>query len=383
MNLETGNSNNKVSIYDYIFVIYKHRAVVIICALAVTVLAGIAFKLLVQKYKIGYTYNKLKITVVDYELFLDRFYSQENIDWLINGLRETNCQRYAEKLEKCRQKGREEILKYISFQVWPENLDQISLEFMKVEDIKELADFPVKMLRVEIVDSKSTDLKKIGEVIRDNIEECLPMYNIKDSLTMETILFREKIALIQKNRRSSELEIIKDKSILDKLMKIEDTQSTDSLKGIVLQIDLGEQGVYMPVDYQIRAAKSNIILSEEDIQLKIQEEQYYQLLLDSNTSLIDEMNKNENQQYSVTNFLATVKSLSDSVNSEILKDHLRAFCQEIENVKQRNIPATQTPRLQRTGGLKRVLILSLIASFAMGALAAFVIEGMKYRETNE
>lgn len=383
MNLETGNSNNKVSIYDYIFVIYKHRAVVIICALAVTVLAGIAFKLLVQKYKIGYTYNKLKITVVDYELFLDRFYSQENIDWLINGLRETNCQRYAEKLEKCREKGRAEILKYISFQVWPENLDQISLEFMKVEDIKELADFPVKMLRVEIVDSKSTDLKKIGEVIRDNIEECLPMYNIKDSLTMETIMFREKIALIQKNRRSSELEIIKDKSILDKLMKIEDTQSTDSLKGIVLQIDLGEQGVYMPVDYQIRAAKSNIILSEEDIQLKIQEEQYYQLLLDSNTSLIDEMNKNENQQYSVTNFLATVKSLSDSVNSEILKDHLRAFCQEIENVKQRNIPATQTPRLQRTGGLKRVLILSLIASFAMGALAAFVIEGMKYRETNE
>lgn len=381
MESQHSSQTENTTIYDYFYIVIKHKFLILACAIVAVVVAAAAFKLMFQRYSINYTYNKWDTTYFNYELFLDRFYSEENIDWLINQLRKAGCDDYASRLEDSRESGRTEIFKYINFRIWPENLQNMKLEFLSMDNIRELADFPVRMMRVGIINGKNQELKTVGEIVRNNVENRLPLYNLNDSIVTAMIGFRHEMSQIQRSRQVSLMEIEKEQAILEKLSKIpNDIDAQPNNTGIMLQMDLSEQSDFMPLEYQKRAAQARIINKQEQMNLNKSEEEYYRHLLELYSKILSIVSNGNQTDISLNELVEKITELQLKSTNNITQDHLNAFLRDIEIVIARSTPATQTPKLQRTGGFNKVLILSLAIGILGGIMASFVLEGIKLRK---
>jgi len=76
----------------------------------------------------------------NYNMFLDQFYSEENIDKIVNKLRENGLDKYAQLINRA--KGKKDLEKFIDFEVLPPYADlsklQITQQVTNIAQLKEI-----------------------------------------------------------------------------------------------------------------------------------------------------------------------------------------------------------------------------------------------------
>ncbi len=189
------------------------------------------------------------------------------------------------------------------------------------------------------------------------------------------------MADIEEARYTLDLELERKKSTLEKL-KNSGTEDLSRLPSdIVLQFDnVGDNSAYLPLPYQIQAAKTQLINLEEQIRANKEMYTYYTDLLNLNEKLFSYVKKvmpsySTFEQFHsfLTNTLAEYNE-----NEQQLLDYLNAYIKRIENKIVNVIPLVERPKVYSIakGTVKKSAIVFAVA-LMMSVFVAFLLEGLK------
>lgn len=391
---EANTYEDEINLMDYLRVLWKWKYLIFLLTVLPALIVGITFFLSPRDYKATYVYDVRSgaslpsdITIgmdgwnldgKNYELLLNRFYSEENLDNLIDKLRKNGLEKYARQLNDASSQS----MRFVVFEVLPPFLDISKLNITSPDHLKQIRDTGALLLKVTIIGKPREDMHKISSVIRNNIENVVPLYTIQEQLSTCIIKYNNSLADIEKNRFSLELSLKKIDEVLTGLKKVSVGILSDIRDNIVLQFNVGEQSQYLPLNYQIQAAESKRIELEESIKANEEEYKYYKDLLDLNNRIIAELSSNLSSDYSAEQFKSFLAGLVAGYEKPQLKDYLSSYIKKIENRMSASKPITERPKIYplAKGTVKKSGIV-FVVSFMISVFAAFLLEGLKKDRT--
>jgi hypothetical protein len=310
-------------------------------------------------------------------VFCDIFYSQENISKLVNKLRENGMAKYADLMNKAN--TRKDIEKFAAFEVKSPYADLSKVnttESAKSEQSKQLK---VMLLKLTITGRLQNDILKIASVIRDNLENVIPVYFVGKELNASVQENRDEMAQIERERFNVNLALKKDRAILAKLKNII-TQTSKSEENITLQFNVSDKSEYIPIAYQIQAAEAKVVQLEEQIAADSERYAYYKDLLTLNEKLSAEIKDKASSYYTIQQFQLFLTGFTDGCKNEGLKDYLNSYIKNISNRISASMPVTEKPRVYPVpvakGTVKKIATAFAIA-LALSVFTAFLLEGLK------
>ncbi|GAH80095.1 unnamed protein product, partial [marine sediment metagenome] len=250
-----------------------------------------------------------------------RFYSEENLNKIINVLRENGLNDYAELIRNAGN-SLDALKKLLKFEAVPSYTDLSKTKITDPEQLEQIQKLTAQLLNMTIVGEPKEDLLKIASVIKSDFESMISTYMIQEQLSANIRTYRTMMADIESNRFSLELTLKTNKSALEKLKSIK-TLTIDKIESdIILQFDVGGRSEYLPIEYQIQAAESKIIQLEETIKENEEKYKYYKNLLDLNEKLFAEVQNKTLSGYTIQQFRLFLLESVKEVEKEELKDYL-------------------------------------------------------------
>jgi uncharacterized protein YejL (UPF0352 family) len=353
-------------------------------------IVGIFFFLLPKNYKITYVYDVRgdvdipndvegwKLNEKNYNLLIDSFYSEENLDRVADGLRKDGFEEYAEQVGR----NNDTLGKFIKFEAIPPFLDVSKSNITNPDQLKQIRDMKALLLEVTIVGKSKENMYKMSSVIRDNIENVIPLYIVQRRLSSDVIKYNDLLSDIEKNKFSLELSLKKINKVLASLKEVSIGIPANKQDNIVLQFNVGEQSQYLPLSYQIQAAESKKIELEENIKVNEENYKYYKDLLDLNNRVLAELNSKQASKYSEEQFKTFLSSLTASCEKPEMKDYLSSYIRKIDNGVMLHKPVTEKPMIHSIakGTVKKSGVVFVIA-FMIAVFAAFLWEGLEKNKT--
>ena len=386
---ETSIYEEEINLIDYFLVLWERRYFILLVSVLPPLFAGFILFFRSTDYKVTYTYDvnnqgghdmaSWNPDEKNYNMLLDQFYSEENIDRIVNKLRENGLDKYAQLINRA--KGEKDLEKFIDFEVLPPYADLSKLQITQVtnaaqlEEIRQLKALLLNMtIRVRPVNS----ISKISSVIRENFESVVPTYLIEKKLNAVMREHKADMASIDEKRFNLELTLKTNKSAREKLRSVKVEASEKSEGGVMLQFDVGGQNEYLPLGYQIQARESKIIELEESIETNKARYDYLKNLSELDGKLSAELKNNASSFYTIRQFNAFLSGLVDRYESKELKDYLSSLIKQIENRISAGVPTTESPRIYAVskGTVKKSAIVFAI-SLMISVFAAFLCEGVR------
>jgi len=372
---------DEINLIDYLRVLWKRKYFVLFGSVLPVLLVGIILLSWPRKYRLTYVYSNLNLNDKDYEVFLNRFYGVENIDKLVTKLEENGLNKYAKQIKKAR--AREDLKGFIDFQTLQPYEDLIKSKnvAMTVTDpakLGEILQLKAQLLNMTIIARPKEDIPVIASVVRDNLENLIPVYLVEEELNTAATEWRTKMADIEENKFDLELDLKINRSILAKLKDIKAGTSDENESKITLQFDVGSGGEYLPLGYQIQAAESKIVQLEENIRADREKYNYYKDLLALNEKLSAELKDKASSHYTIQQFHSFLTNLIDSYNNKKLKGYLNSYIKKVENKISASAPVTENPEVYEVprGAIKKSAIVFAV-SLMMSILIAFLLEGIQ------
>jgi len=384
---ESNIYEDEINLIDYFIVLWRRKYFILLAAILPAMIVGISFYLLLGNYKMTYVYDVRgdidlpndvsgwEFNEKNYNLLVDSFYSAENLSRLTDGLRKDGFEEYASKISNINNT----LSKFIQFEVIPPFLDISKSNITSPEQLKQIRGMKALLLKVTIVGKPKEDMYKISSVIRDNIENVIPLYTVQKQLSSCVINFNNSLADIEKNRFTLELSLQKTNKMLALLKEVSVGIPANKQDNIVLQFNVGEQSQYLPLDYQIQAAESKKIELEENIKANEENYKYYKDLLDLNNKVFAELEKNlSSGDYTIKQFKTSLTALVGDYEKPQLKDYLNSYIRKIENRIAVSKPVTEKPTIYpiARGTVKKSGIVFVIA-LMLSVFTAFLLEGLK------
>jgi hypothetical protein len=365
-------SADEIDLTDYLRVIWRRKYLIVLGTALPSLLVYLGFCFSPSNYRVTYTYDvagdekDLNLPLGQFagpessdgptalsgkdELFekrrqilLDRFYGQENLDSLAGKLQEGGFGGYAQGLSQAK----------------------IQLE---ISD---------SLLTMTVVGGPREDLTKMASIVRDNFEQVLPMYSVKQELRGNIVKLKTEMAAIEEGKFSVELDLERKRAILAKLKDMAPADSSTIPGGIILQLNnISQSGEYLPVAYQIQAAGANIINLEETIAANQRRYDHYEHLLSLNEKLLDQIKSKTSSYYGINDFRLFLTGLAgEDQGEEELTHYLSAYIKRIENAISTNAPVVEKPRISSVpkGGLKKTGIV-FVALLMITTFGAFLLE---------
>jgi hypothetical protein len=319
-----------------------------------------------------YEVNNWNLNEKNYTMFLNRFYSVENTSKIVTKMQEAGLDKYAKRIIAAG------LNNFVTFDVSPPyiNLSQTKItDPIKLEKVRQLS---AQLLNMTVISRSRNNLSKISLVIRDNLENVIPLYRVQEQLSADMRTYKMMMADIESNRFNIELALKTNKMTLEKLKKMETSPSDNKKGNVVLQFDISGKTEYLPVEYQVQAAESKIIQLEENITAAKEKKDYYKELLASNEKLFAELKKKESSYYTTQQFNSFLSDLIDTYPNNNLKDYLASYIKRIENRISVSAPVTENPKISSIakGTTKKSAIVFAIA-LMISVFASFLLEGLK------
>jgi hypothetical protein len=266
----------------------------------------------------------------------------------------------------------------VEFEAVPHFLNISRLNVTDPEQLNKIRGMKALLLKVTITSKSKEDIHKISSVIRDNIENVLPLCVAREQLSAYIEGYNNNLADIERNRFGLELGLNNVNEILAGLKKINAGVPSEKLDNIVLQFNVGEQSQYLPLSYQIQAAESKRIGLEENIKANEESYKYYKDLLDLNNRIFVELNNKLSSEYTIGQFKSFLTGLADSYEKPQLKDCLNSYIRKIENRILTSKPITEKPQIYpiAKGTAKKSGIVFLTA-LMLSVFTAFLLEGLE------
>ncbi len=313
----------------------------------------------------------------NYNILINRFYSEENLNKIINKLRKNGINEYAELIRNAGN-GIDALKNLLKFEPVPSYIDISEIKVTDLEQLEQIQKLTAQLLNMTIVGEPKEDLLKIASVIRSNLENLIPTYMIQEQLSANIRKFKTMMADIEINRFSLELTFKTNKFSLEKLKTIK-TQTPDKIESnIILQFDVGGRSEYLPIEYQIQTAESRIIQLEERIKENEEKYKYYKNLLALNERLSAELKNNISSYYTIQQFHSFLTELIGSYEAKELKDYLSSYIKRIENRIAASVPVTENPSIYAIAkGTVQKSALVFVIAFMLSVFAAFLLEGLR------
>ncbi len=397
---------DEINLADYLFVLWRRKYLILLGSVLPALIVGLILFFSPRNYKVTYVYDvkdqsaynvrsqniydvadQSNYDVADqgiyevsnwdlneknYTMFLNRFYSAENTSKIVTKMREERLNKYAKRISAAG------LNNFVTFDVSPPyiNLSQIKLtDPIQLEKVSQLS---AQLLNMTIISRSRNDLSKISLVIRDNLENVIPLYMVEEQLNSASRRLRAETSHIKENNFELELALKTNKMILDKLKKIR-TSSSDNKKGdISLQLDIIGKTEYLPAEYQVQAAESKIIQLEGKITATKEKNNYYKELLALNEKLFAELKDKKSSYYTIQQFHSFLSDLVDTYPNNNLKDYLASYIKRIENRISISAPVSESPKISSIakGTAKKSAIVFAIA-LMISVFAAFLQESFK------
>jgi hypothetical protein len=376
---EKSHFEDEINLMDYFRVLWKSKSLILLGSVLPALLVGIILLSWPRKYRLTYVYSNLNLNDKDYEVFLNRFYGVENIDKLVTKLEENGLNKYAKQIKKVR--GREDLKGFIDFQTLQPYEDLIKSKNVAITvtdpaKLGEIMQLKAQLLNMTIIARPKEDIPIIASVVRDNLENLIPVYLIEEELNTAATEWRTKMAGIEENKFDLELDLKMNRSILAKLKDIKAGTSDKNESQVTLQFDVGSGGEYLPLGYQIQAAESKIVQLEENIRADGEKYNYYKDLLALNGKLSAELKDKASSHYTIQQFHSFLTNLIDGYNNKKLKGYLNSYIKKIENKISVSAPVTEKPEVYAVprGTVKKTTIVFAI-SLMISIFAALLFEG--------
>lgn len=373
---------DEINLMDYFLVLWRRKWFIFLGAVLPALIVGVVLLLLPRNYKETYVYDVratnnlsgLDLDEKNYEMLLDRFYSKENLDKLIDKLQKNGLEKYVKQIRN----SYERSWKFLEFEAFPHFLDLPRLNVTDPEQINKIRSMKALLLKVTINSKSKDDMHKISSVMRDDIENVLPLYITREQLSAYVEEYNNNLAGIERNRFGLELSLNNVNEILAGLKKINAGVPGEKLDNVVLQFNVGEQSQYLPLSYQIQAAESKRIGLEGTIKANEENYTYYKDLLDLNNRIFAELNNRLSSEYTMEQFKSFLTGLADSYEKPQLKDFLNSYIRIIENRILASEPITEKPQIYPVakGTAKKSGIVFVIA-FVVSVFSAFLLEGLE------
>ena len=370
---------DEINLIDYFLVLWKRKWFILLASVLPALIVGLTIFFWPRDYKISYTYN-IGLDEKAFKTLEDKFYSEENLEKLIGGLQEDGFDEYAQRLTET--KTAEDLKEFVSFEISPSYFEIIKPSDAKsFDELQNIQRVKGTLLVMRIGAKSEENIRGIALVCRKNFEQIIPMYSEKEQLSSKIISFKGEMAGIEEARYTLNLQLERKKATLEKL-KNSGSEGLDKLPSdIILQFNnVGGDNAFLPLPYQIQAAKTQIINLEEQIMANKEKYDYYTGLLKLDETLFSHVEKLMPSYYTLeqfhvflTNTLAEYKE-----DQQQLQDYLKAYIKRIENKIANVIPLVERPKVYPVakGTVKKSAIVFVIA-LMMSVFASLLLAGLK------
>lgn len=370
---------DEIDLMDYFRVIWKRRWFIFIASVLPALVVGLAIFLLPRDYTISYAYNAT-LDEKDFKTLGNKFYSDENLEKLIGHLQQKGFERHAQKIAET--KTSENLEEFVFFEISPSYFEAMGpSETKNVEALQKIEQMKGNLLVMRIGAKSEEHIREIALVCRENFEQIIPLYSVREDLNSTIMSFKEEMAGIEETRYTSNLQLEREKSTLEKL-RTSGSEGLDKLPSeITLQFsNVGEDSAFLPLAYQVQAAETQIIDLEEQIRADKEKYDYYTELLKLNGKLLSDAKKATLSPFTLEQFHAfLIDTLAGYENNDQqLLDYLKAYIKRIENKMADSMPLVERPKIYPVakGTVRKSAILFAVA-LMISVFASFLSEGLK------
>ena len=371
---KANNSEDEINLIDYFRVVWRWKYFIMFGAVLPALLVCSVLFFSQRDYKITYTYD-IRPHEKDTEVLVDEFYSAENLDKLTAKLEKDELSEKDRKILLDRFYSKENLDK-LAAKLRENGFDEYAQGISKAKIKLEVSD---TLLTMTVVGRPLEDMQRISSIIRDNFENVIPIYSVKQELSNAIVELKTEMADIEENRYSLDLDLEKKRAISAKLKNLTPAEPNKIPGGIILHFDnIGENSEYLPLSSQIQATESKIISLEETIKANQEKYNYYTDLLSLNESLFDELKSKTSSYYDIREFYSFLTTILGKYEGKELMHYLKAYIKRLENAIFVNTPIVEKPRICPIpkGTVKKSAIVFLALLMAM-TFAAFLLEAVK------
>jgi len=378
---------DEINLIDYFIVLWKRKWLIFVFSVLPTLIVGLSLYLWPRSYEVTYVYDvsdavsNWNLDEKNYNVLISRFYSEENLNKIADRLREHGLDEYAERVGNTGNSlDASKVL--LKFKPLPAYIDLSETKLTDPGQLQQIRELTAQQLDVTIVGKPKEALPKIASVIRENFENVIPVYMVREQLSAEMRTYKTKMADIESNRFSIELTLKTNRSALEKLKSMK-AQSPDKIeRDIILQFDIGGGSEYLPLGYQVQAVESKIVELEKQITTNEGRYSHYKDLLALTEELFAELKNSIASYYTIQQFHSFLSDLVDTYPNNNLKDYLSSYIKRIENRISASAPITENPKISSIAkGTAKKSVIVLVISFMISVLAAFLLEGLKKSQT--
>jgi hypothetical protein len=411
---EESHFEDEINLVDYFRVVWKWKSLILLGSVSPALIVGLILFFWPRNYKVTYVYDVKDQSVYDfkdqsvydvrgqsvydvrdqntyrvkdrgiydvsnwnlneknYTILLNRFYSAENTSKILSKLQESGLTMYAKRINTAGLKN------FVNFEVSPPYMDLSKVKETGPFRLQQIRELKAELLNMTVIARPKNDISKISSVIRDNLENVIPIYMVEEQLGSATRILRGEIANIEENSFDLELALKTKKAVSSKLKKIEPGTSDKSETNIALQFDISGKTEYLPVEYQIQAAESEAVRLEEQIVANKERYKYYKVLLTLNKKLSGGLRNKTTSYYTIQQFHSFLTDSAEGYEDRALKGYLNSHIRRIKNRISVSAPVSENPKISSIakGTAKKSTIVFAIA-LMISVFAPFLLEGFK------
>lgn len=368
-----------IKLIDYFRVLWKWKYFIFLVTVLPPLIVGITLFLSPRNYRVTYVYDvsgtDLDLNGKAYNILLSRFYSEENLSKLTDKLRKNGLEKYAQQLSNSNNRSK----KSVELEISPPFLDTSKLNITDPDQLNKIRNVKALFLNVNVtVTSELEDIYKVSSVIRNNIEDVIPVYIAQEELLACSRGHNSQLAVIEGGKFDLELALKNNNEVLAGLKNINSGDWGNKQENVTLQFNVGGQGQYLPLSYQIQCAESKKVELEENIKITEEKYKYYKDLLDLDNKILAELDNKLSSDYTMKQFQLFLVELAGSSEKQPLKDYLNSYIRRIENRMSANKPVTEKPEIcpiARKTVKKSALVFAV--ALMLSVFVAFLLEGCR------
>jgi subunit length determinant Wzz-like protein len=406
---------DEINLMDYFLVLWKHKWLILICSVLPALIVALVICYSPRNYEVIYTYDvrgdargydrdnvrgydrdnvrgydrdnvrgynrndvsDWNLNEKNFNVLQSGFYSKENIDKIINKLRESGLDQYAKQMTAAANKS-DGLKNLLKFEPVPAYIDLSETKIADAEQLEKLRQLKALLLKMTITGKPKNDMHQISAAIRDNLEKITSVYMVQGQLSTEIQTYKAMMADIESHRFSLELTLKTNNSALEKLKNMKSQVPDEVDSNVLLQFDVGVKSEYLPLGYQIQALESEIVSIERQVETDKENYKYYEKLSVLNEKLLAEIEKNISSYYTIGQYRSFLIKLIGDYEAEELKDYLASYIKKIENRIAVSVPITKNPAIYplAKGTVKKSGLVFAVA-LIMSVFASFLSEGLK------
>lgn len=364
------------AIVSHLGLLWRRRYLIVFGSLIPALAVGAILYFWPAAYTATFVYER-PVTEKQYNVLVRRFYSSENLGKIVNRLEAEGLGDYAEKLSNL--ETEESLKELIGFRVSPQYPARRVTTDPATSEL--ISKFQAQLLYIDITADSPQMVAKAGAVIRDNIENVLPIYDIRNDLKELTRQFKVLAAEIEENRFSLSLDLQQEKARLQELTNLGDAPSETTEGGLSIEFtDVRSSQEFLPLSYQKRAVQSKIIDVQETLNSDKEKYTYYLGVLKLNDKLLEEIESGILTYYTVQQYFEFLggKLLEYRKDEDSpVADYMKSYVRKTQNLVLVNTRAGESPVVYPVS--KRTLNRAAMTLIVSAMVATFLGVVLEYR----